>query len=190
MPTTTSNTRLPEPTDTSPLLRARYSTGYNDPIPTATTPIAGTSSWTQYTSLPALASAGAIETLVEMPCLMSFISLLPPSREMTYESMERVLPAGLSPAANGTSSSDDNFIVLTVLTTIRGIQLPVLAGSPPLAHARRHSCSPRSSGCTFIQLRPLFLRIHTENTVLPALGICGGVSRMNSEGGGCLLVSS
>lgn len=110
MSTTASSPRLPGPTEASPLLRARYSTGYNDPIPISPSPNAGTSSWTQYTSLPALASAGAIEMVVEMPSLMSFISLLPPPREMTYESMERVLPAGLSPAVNASRPAQQSAI--------------------------------------------------------------------------------
>jgi hypothetical protein len=111
MPTTSSNNPAPASrpsgaNETPPLIRARYSNGRNDPEPSTSSPTTGTSSWTRYiTSQPNLTSleSGTAETGVkEMPALMSFISLLPPPREMTYGSMERVLPAGLSPSANGT----------------------------------------------------------------------------------------
>jgi hypothetical protein len=105
MPTSTTNNVtssaiLPAPTESSPLLRARYSTGYNEPIPGLSPASPGSSSWTRYiTTQPD--SAADLRELTEMPPLMSFISLLPPPREMTYERMERVLPTGLSPVASG-----------------------------------------------------------------------------------------
>ncbi|KAG8832218.1 AAA+-type ATPase [Serendipita sp. 399] len=90
----TGSPRLPGPSETSPLLRARYSTGYDDPI-ASVSPITRTGFWTRYTS----STTGSHE-LLEMPAIMNFISLLPPSRELRYESLERVLPSGLSANAD------------------------------------------------------------------------------------------
>ncbi|PVF98493.1 hypothetical protein CPB86DRAFT_784732 [Serendipita vermifera] len=100
----TSNSILPAPTESSPLLRARYSTGYNEPIPGLSPASPGSTSWTRYiTTQPA--SAPESHEFTEMPTLMSFISLLPPPREISYDRMERVLPTGLSPVASAHSSS-------------------------------------------------------------------------------------
>ncbi|KIM26418.1 hypothetical protein M408DRAFT_72788 [Serendipita vermifera MAFF 305830] len=106
MPTTSSNdgasgSRSQGVNETSPLLRARYSTGYNDPVPSGMSPTTGSPSWSRYIAEESTAGSASTDGgIKEMPSLMSFISLLPPPREMTYESMERVLPAGLSPSAN------------------------------------------------------------------------------------------
>ncbi len=107
MPTASGNEAAPVPrpqstNETSPLLRARYSNGYNDLDPANVSPTTGTSSWTRLIAAqPNLESESNESGIKEMPSLMSFISLLPPPREMTYGIMERVLPAGLSPSANG-----------------------------------------------------------------------------------------
>ncbi|CAG8617974.1 3965_t:CDS:2, partial [Acaulospora colombiana] len=94
MPTSTTNNTaagsiLPAPTESSPLLRARYSTGYNEPIPGLSPASPGSSSWTRYiTTQPS--SAPESHEFTEMPALMSFISLLPPPREISYDKMERL----------------------------------------------------------------------------------------------------
>jgi hypothetical protein len=114
MPSTSTNVisspSLPGPTEASPLLRARYSNGYNDPTPSSSslTSRTRTSSWTWTRYLSGQLNNTHVahpDDLDEMPALMSFISLLPPSREMTYSSMERVLPPGLSLAATSNVST-------------------------------------------------------------------------------------
>jgi hypothetical protein len=116
MPSTSTSTNVmssasvPAPTEASPLLRARYSNGYNDPTPTSSSLTARTRrlswTWTRYLSGQPNTHVAVADGLDEMPALMSFISLLPPSREMTYGSMERVLPPGLSLAATANRDHD------------------------------------------------------------------------------------
>lgn len=100
---TVSNPSLPSPTENSPLLRARYSNGYDEPTPATSSVSPGTNSvWTRYLVDNTTVNASHSEPR-PMPALMSFISLLPPSRELSYPSLERVLPPGLS--ASTTSGS-------------------------------------------------------------------------------------
>jgi hypothetical protein len=141
MPITSSNDPAPVPRPpganvTPPLLRARYSDGYNDPEPSTTSPATGTS-WTRLiASQPNLTplESGTAETGVsEMPALMNFISLLPPPREMTYEGMERVLPAGLSPNANGKAitTTRGSFMLITHPQHIMWVIPPLVASTMP-----------------------------------------------------------
>ncbi|KAG8861755.1 hypothetical protein FRC20_011442 [Serendipita sp. 405] len=104
---TGSSPRLPGPTEASPLLRARYSTGYDEPVPV---PVSPSGFWMRYTS----SNPGAHEPFRDMPAIMNFISLLPPPKDLKYEAMERVLPSGLSSNLDA-STRKTSFILASLL---------------------------------------------------------------------------